>query len=98
MSSTRLLKLECCLACTSDPAMRMALIWAGKWRVKYAVTGSGAHAANHCATLNQDHIRVVSEAIKDDVVRSSDVKAARSEEHTSELQSLRHLVCRLLLE
>src|ERR1035438_10656834 len=25
-------------------------------------------------------------------------KASRSEEHTSELQSLRHLVCRLLLE
>src|SRR5262245_64457221 len=25
-------------------------------------------------------------------------KACRSEEHTSELQSLRHLVCRLLLE
>src|SRR5262245_64745156 len=31
--------------------------------------------------------------------RSSDGGArARSEEHTSELQSLRHLVCRLLLE
>src|SRR5205814_5608098 len=28
----------------------------------------------------------------------ADVKAYRSEEHTSELQSLRHLVCRLLLE
>src|SRR5258705_3293549 len=27
-----------------------------------------------------------------------DVAAWRSEEHTSELQSLRHLVCRLLLE
>src|ERR1039458_7833733 len=27
-----------------------------------------------------------------------DVKCTRSEEHTSELQSLRHLVCRLLLE
>src|SRR5262245_65617531 len=27
-----------------------------------------------------------------------DVGLARSEEHTSELQSLRHLVCRLLLE
>src|SRR5258705_6123020 len=27
-----------------------------------------------------------------------DVRDARSEEHTSELQSLRHLVCRLLLE
>src|SRR5258705_9079679 len=26
------------------------------------------------------------------------IAAARSEEHTSELQSLRHLVCRLLLE
>src|SRR5205814_5073082 len=26
------------------------------------------------------------------------VEATRSEEHTSELQSLRHLVCRLLLE
>src|ERR1035438_10721506 len=29
---------------------------------------------------------------------SSPKSAARSEEHTSELQSLRHLVCRLLLE
>src|SRR5262245_64011053 len=28
----------------------------------------------------------------------SDNRAFRSEEHTSELQSLRHLVCRLLLE
>src|ERR1035441_10898126 len=28
----------------------------------------------------------------------ADYDAARSEEHTSELQSLRHLVCRLLLE
>src|SRR5438045_9552067 len=27
-----------------------------------------------------------------------DILAVRSEEHTSELQSLRHLVCRLLLE
>src|SRR5262245_63352981 len=29
---------------------------------------------------------------------SPDTARARSEEHTSELQSLRHLVCRLLLE
>src|SRR5205814_10118933 len=28
----------------------------------------------------------------------TECRAARSEEHTSELQSLRHLVCRLLLE
>src|SRR5205814_8791094 len=32
------------------------------------------------------------------VAGSSGGKAPRSEEHTSELQSLRHLVCRLLLE
>src|SRR5262245_65284264 len=32
-----------------------------------------------------------------DVARP-DVAVVRSEEHTSELQSLRHLVCRLLLE
>src|SRR5947199_5433526 len=29
---------------------------------------------------------------------AADARAVRSEEHTSELQSLRHLVCRLLLE
>src|SRR5205814_3205609 len=32
------------------------------------------------------------------VGRGADLVASRSEEHTSELQSLRHLVCRLLLE
>src|SRR5205814_10691964 len=32
------------------------------------------------------------------VARRRALRAARSEEHTSELQSLRHLVCRLLLE
>src|SRR5438045_9212744 len=30
--------------------------------------------------------------------RSARLRRGRSEEHTSELQSLRHLVCRLLLE
>src|SRR5437899_8679059 len=32
------------------------------------------------------------------VYRDLSAKTERSEEHTSELQSLRHLVCRLLLE
>src|SRR5437899_3803955 len=32
------------------------------------------------------------------LVWGCDAAAVRSEEHTSELQSLRHLVCRLLLE
>src|SRR5438045_8111299 len=32
------------------------------------------------------------------ILEEAAVNEARSEEHTSELQSLRHLVCRLLLE
>src|SRR5205814_7752828 len=32
------------------------------------------------------------------IVQIAEAKLLRSEEHTSELQSLRHLVCRLLLE
>src|ERR1035441_2501699 len=35
---------------------------------------------------------------KDGIVLTSNAASYRSEEHTSELQSLRHLVCRLLLE
>src|SRR3712207_8062815 len=42
---------------------------------------------HHAGDLNQDHL-VVAEA----------VLTARSEEHTSELQSRQYLVCRLLLE
>src|SRR5437899_9765004 len=34
----------------------------------------------------------------DEAITSREDVSARSEEHTSELQSLRHLVCRLLLE
>src|SRR5436853_5645186 len=33
-----------------------------------------------------------------DLIKSPATAPGRSEEHTSELQSLRHLVCRLLLE
>src|SRR5437899_5439203 len=52
--------------------------------------------------LGDRQARRVSEAIgrADDEVREgvARVEVGRSEEHTSELQSLRHLVCRLLLE
>src|ERR1039458_10795546 len=42
----------------------------------------------------------VSESIRTSLDQAGlkDVSLTRSEEHTSELQSLRHLVCRLLLE
>src|SRR5262245_64526211 len=40
----------------------------------------------------------VSEVRAMDAVVAASTSSLRSEEHTSELQSLRHLVCRLLLE
>src|SRR5262245_64652540 len=48
----------------------------------------------------QVHFKIQVQDWKDILLRGSDSAAfsKRSEEHTSELQSLRHLVCRLLLE
>src|SRR5262245_15229652 len=43
-------------------------------------------------------IRIEVRAIEALYIEAMDELLARSEEHTSELQSLRHLVCRLLLE
>src|SRR2546425_8399814 len=40
----------------------------------------------------------VRELIRCHLARAAKIRAARSEEHTSELQSLAYLVCRLLLE
>src|SRR5437899_6342959 len=47
-----------------------------------------------------ERVRVAAEERRDDEDRdrAREVAPPRSEEHTSELQSLRHLVCRLLLE
>src|SRR5205814_9999508 len=55
------------------------------------VTLRGEHA--RLEPLAQDHRDGLVEAVKD-----GELWKLRSEEHTSELQSLRHLVCRLLLE
>src|SRR5258705_9933635 len=49
--------------------------------------GAGARAAHRC------RLTPVSSAVE-----LAELAHGRSEEHTSELQSLRHLVCRLLLE
>src|SRR5262245_62556509 len=48
------------------------------------------------AAVGRRHAQVHGAAVAIDRQRHLD--AGRSEEHTSELQSLRHLVCRLLLE
>src|SRR3989442_4696573 len=44
------------------------------------------------------HVLLGLERLTDDLRRGLDELAKRSEEHTSELQSRPHLVCRLLLE
>src|SRR5258705_10071877 len=54
-----------------------------------------APLSGHYATLLRDTVQSM---LGDHKVYITDWKNARSEEHTSELQSLRHLVCRLLLE
>src|SRR5438045_6677989 len=55
------------------------------------------------ANLNKGDFEVYEDGVKQEVVsfiltHGGRVYNDRSEEHTSELQSLRHLVCRLLLE
>src|SRR5947199_6714188 len=78
------------------------------FRSKVALGGMRPHGSGkvwHLGNGNPDSINKVGMAPQV-TIRESDVPALqrgltippRSEEHTSELQSLRHLVCRLLLE
>src|SRR5262245_66616311 len=46
----------------------------------------------------QRGLHQITDAVEDVIVLVERELAKRSEEHTSELQSLRHLVCRLVLE
>src|SRR5205814_3980547 len=57
----------------------------------------GAACTGFLYALNVAEGLVASEQARHVLVVASE-KLTRSEEHTSELQSLRHLVCRLLLE
>src|SRR5262245_63226227 len=50
------------------------------------------HTLQATALVNEAYVRLI------DCKQVNWKDRARSEEHTSELQSLRHLVCRLLLE
>src|SRR3989442_3034521 len=47
---------------------------------------------------NPEHVLVDEEVRPSELEASQEAKEVRSEEHTSELQSRPHLVCRLLLE
>src|SRR5438045_7404264 len=65
--------------------LRFALAASEKTRVQLLVAGRGNQRK-----YRSDNVTFLGEM--------EDVRLPRSEEHTSELQSLRHLVCRLLLE
>src|SRR5438309_11207930 len=56
------------------------------------------HDENHAAAVSLDHRRARDHADRLSVDRHPRRARQRSEEHTSELQSQFHLVCRLLLE
>src|SRR5690625_5760711 len=49
-------------------------------------------------TFTPFFVHAAAEALREHPVLNSSVEGTRSEEHTSELQSRGHLVCRLLLE
>src|ERR1035441_5005127 len=69
----------------------------GNFSVNIQVTDSASHTVQS-GTLNfsvqpaVDPLAITTTSVANGIV------SVRSEEHTSELQSLRHLVCRLLLE
>src|SRR3712207_8260636 len=50
------------------------------------------------AEARYEELRALEAGHRDYAAAGEDVRAARSEEHTSELQSRQYLVCRLLLE
>src|SRR5262245_33101825 len=81
---------------------------AGPWRSKITATQRGLLLYKLAELIKRDTARLAELETRDngkplrdtisEVQRAIDWLTYRSEEHTSELQSLRHLVCRLLLE
>src|SRR5436853_4061038 len=64
-------------------------------RVREQESAIAAEVESHRTTLEQ---AVTERRTAEEAAADEDRRQARSEEHTSELQSLRHLVCSLLLE
>src|SRR5687767_15310207 len=62
------------------------------------VAGSGKSSLTHGSVAGRDGVVVIDQGAIRGSRRSNPATYTRSEEHTSELQSLAYLVCRLLLE
>src|SRR3989441_8353558 len=92
--------LECIAFC---PPQRTGteVIWIDPETTKAAISEETCISCGICVRKCPfDAIRIIGlpEALKEDLVHQYGKNAFRSEEHTSELQSLAYLVCRLLLE
>src|SRR6202789_3300866 len=82
----------------ADQSPRCMAVEPGKPSQMYCGTGDGGLFRSRDGGRNWES---VGPGIDHPMITAVDVgrgKGARSEEHTSELQSLQHLVCRLLLE
>src|SRR5438045_5861123 len=62
------------------------------------ISDTGSEPASSSSAGRKENVRQTAEAEAAGRANEFVIKRRRSEEHTSELQSLRHLVCRLLLE
>src|SRR5262245_64362442 len=79
------------LACAAVVA---AAIWLPEFRISQSASQQAAPSAPAAAPA----VPAAAAAAEPRRAGTAGAAAGRSEEHTSELQSLRHLVCRLLLE
>src|SRR3989441_6649713 len=90
-------------ACTATVSILMASLPVG--RADHSLVGGAVSGAQHDAVFGlpgQRHARLARQRgglpVRHVHPERAGRRAARSEEHTSELQSLAYLVCRLLLE
>src|SRR5687767_15760307 len=67
-------------------------------RLQHVGDGGIVAALGADTLLNFDEVEVLVGALAEGALETAALCAGRSEEHTSELQSLAYLVCRLLLE
>src|ERR1039458_5458586 len=94
------------LAATLSLAVGLARHGAGNSRastfvrlppLQFGIAGSSSGCYPSCMiTMTLKLPGTLLRVVEDEARRRGVAKSARSEEHTSELQSLRHLVCRLL--
>src|SRR5438045_6946508 len=86
---------SCTAARTRPPSMKTEAITPASEKGSF-MPANPAAAPNAIMVMNASGTRKAADGLR--VARKAAFLVPRSEEHTSELQSLRHLVCRLLLE